>query len=104
MSVSVMDCEPDIDIRCDGCEAALSESSRIYCSKCAGRASEEHEITCATCRKPFPRTEMFGKITGIMCHHCAFLYEVELAGLCKRTKSRSSRKKVNSGEPPKEAA
>lgn len=65
MSVTVHDCDPDVDIECDGCEESIgSYGQKIYCAKCAGRKGEE-ELSCAKCRKPFPRGEMFSKIIGI---------------------------------------
>lgn len=64
----------DISAQCDDCRSAMEDSERVYCAKCAKREAAE----CCVCRNEFPRFEMFSKTKGVMCHHCAFVYEMEL--------------------------
>lgn len=77
MSVTVHDCEPDVDVNCDGCKQSIGEG-HVYCSECAKRDAVDETEQCSQCRKRFPRIEMFSKILGIMCHGCAFRYEWEM--------------------------
>lgn len=84
MGVTVHDCDPDVDIECDGCEESIgSYGAKIYCANCAGRKDEEN-FYCAKCKKKFQRGEMFSKIIGIMCHRCAFLYELTAVGVISK--------------------
>lgn len=63
----------EIDAQCNDCKSVIESGDSIYCSNCAKRQSAQ----CCTCKNSFPRFEMFTKAPGVMCHHCAFLYEQE---------------------------
>lgn len=88
MSVAIFDCEPDIDIQCDGCKADIRVGAAIYCATCAHNSQPALQTQeCSGCRKEFTRAELFSKITGLFCHACAFLYEAKLAGLLPKEKA-----------------
>jgi predicted amidophosphoribosyltransferase len=80
MGISVHECEPDVYIECDGCESDIKKGANIYCEKCATKGKKE-TASCSQCKHEFPTTEMFSKILGLMCHACAFRYEMKAMGI-----------------------
>lgn len=75
MGVTVNECDPDVNVKCDCCDKYFTGS--IFCSKCANRPSDEQN-QCVTCKEWFGRFEMFSKVPGLMCHGCAFKHEMSV--------------------------
>ena len=72
-------------VECDECEEEITDE-KVYCSKCF-LGSKKETAKCCVCHGEFAKNEMFSKIAGNMCHHCAFLYEAEAAGLLPKKKN-----------------